>query len=52
MANEDDRRRGLSKWEKLSIGIIIVLIVIIALLVFNEEIKGFVDAFIEWYESS
>ena len=52
MASDDDRRKGLSKWEKLAIGIIIVLLVIIALLVFNEEIKGYVDAFIEWYEST
>lgn len=52
MVKDDDRRRGLSKWEKLAIGIIIILTVIIALLVFNEEIKGYMDAFFRWYESS
>ncbi len=52
MTDEHDRRRGLSKWEKLAIGIIIVLLIIIALLVFNEEIKGYVDTFFKWYEKT
>ena len=52
MPKVDDKRRSLSKWEKLAIGIIIILVLIIILLIFNEEIKGYLDAFTSWYESS
>ncbi len=51
MVNNDDKRRGLSKWEKLAIGIIIILALIIVLLVFNEDIKGYVDTFFNWYKN-
>ena len=52
MPEEDDRRRSLSKWEKLAMGVIIILVLIIILLIFNEEIKEYLDAFTSWYESS
>ncbi len=52
MSKADERRRGLSKWEKVAVGIIIILVLIIILLIFNEEIKEYLDAFTSWYESS
>ena len=52
MPKVDDRRRGLSRWEKLAMGVIIILVLIIVLLIFNEEIKEYLDAFISWYEGS
>jgi uncharacterized integral membrane protein len=48
----DDRsRRKLTVWEKLAVGIIVSLLIVIVLLIFVEEIQDYLNVFFNWYSS-
>ena len=50
MADNKSRRR-LTVWEKIAIGIIVILLVVIVLLIFVEEIQDYINVFFNWYSS-
>jgi hypothetical protein len=47
--DKDSSKRRLSVFEKLAIIIIIILVVLIMLLIFNEQIKEYIEIFKAWY---
>ncbi|MBN2073321.1 MAG: hypothetical protein JW770_05190 [Actinobacteria bacterium] len=44
------KKGGLTLWEKLAIAIIVLLIVSILFLIFNEKLMEYWEAFRSWYE--
>ena len=51
MMNLRERKTRLTIGEKIAIAVIIILVIIIILLIFNREIKEYIEAFKNWYES-
>jgi competence protein ComGC len=52
MNEDEDRKTGFTLLEKIAIAVIVVLVIIIVLLIFNEEIKEYIEIFKEWYEGN
>ncbi|MFO7928698.1 MAG: hypothetical protein R6U35_03420 [Candidatus Humimicrobiaceae bacterium] len=46
-----NKKKELNFWEKLAIGIIIILAIIIFIILFNEQIKQYIEIIKAWYES-
>jgi hypothetical protein len=51
MIDDKDGKSRFTVWEKIAVAIIVILIIIIILLIFNQDIKGYIEAFKKWYES-
>jgi len=50
--NPEKRKRALTGWEKAAITIIIILVLAILALIFEEKIESYVKIFMDWYQSS
>jgi len=51
MIGDEDKKPGFTVWEKVAVAIIVILIIIIILLIFNQDIKGYIEVFKNWYRS-
>lgn len=51
MIADKNRKTGLTVWEKIAIAVIVILIIIIILLIFNQDIRKYIEIFKNWYES-
>jgi alpha-N-acetylglucosamine transferase len=38
-------------WEKVAVAVILILLIIIVLLIFNQEIKEYIEVFKNWYRN-
>jgi len=47
--NSRERKTRLTAGEKIALAVIVILIIIIILLIFNQEIKEYIEAFKNWY---
>jgi len=47
----DNKKRRLTAWEKIAIGIIVILIIVIVSLVFVDQIQDYLNIFFNWYNS-
>jgi len=51
MVGNEDKKSRFTVWEKVAIAVIVILIIIIVLLIFNREIKEYIEVFKNWYRS-
>lgn len=47
----EDKKRGLTVWEKTAIAVIVVLIIIILILIFRDQLEDYIRIFMEWYRN-
>ena len=51
MADDEEKKSRFTVWEKVAVAVIVILIIIIILLIFNQEIKEYIEVFMNWYRS-
>ena len=51
MVGNEEKRSRFTIWEKVAVAVIVILIIIIILLIFNQEIKEYIEVFKNWYRS-
>lgn len=51
MVGNEGKKARLTVWEKVAVAVIVILIIIIILLIFNQEIKEYIEVFKNWYRS-
>jgi len=48
----DTKKRRLTAWEKIAIGIIVILIIAIVLIIFIDQVQDYLNTFFNWLNSS
>ena len=51
MVGDEEKKSRFTVWEKVAIAVIVILIIIIILLIFNREMKEYIEVFKNWYRS-